>query len=512
MEKQENVTYDVNCKERVGSKSSDDDADDTSIKSEKTASQFDEHGSIRSQTPEQDSLDPAQREQQQHKDHHHHNDTSSKTPNPQDPKTPNPAPDTLLTRALSRITTNASTPPPPPPDGGLLAWTQVLCGWIVLFTTWGLVNSFGAFQTYYSASLLSSYPPSTISWIGSLQVFLTFFVGAFSGRMLDAGLFLPTFVVGMVLQLAGMFLMSLARSYAVLMATQGLLTGLGGGIFFCPSIGLIATYFSKKRALAIGIATTGNSAGGIIYPLIVRELLPKIGFAWTARVLGFVNLAGLAVCVAFMRPRLPPRKTGPLLDVAAFREPVYMLFVAGLFCLIMSAYYTFYYIASFGVDTLNLSYASSTTLIMLMNGIGIPARLLPPFLADRFGVLNIFLPVIIALTIIAFAWLSVVSVPGFYVWTCFYGLANAAFQCLIPTTVASLTDDMRKVGTRLGMAFSMVSFAALTGGPIGGAIIGADGGSYTSSQAWAAGLAVCAVALIVAARCKKVGWNLKKKC
>lgn len=113
------------------------------------------------------------------------------------------------------------------------------------------------------------------------------------------------------------------------MLTQGIMTGIGGGIFFTPSMGLIGTYFSSRRALAIGITTTGNSAGGMIYPVLVQQLLPKIGFAWTARVLGFLNLGLLSVVFVFMRPRLPPRKSGPIIDMSAFKEPVYAFFVAG---------------------------------------------------------------------------------------------------------------------------------------------------------------------------------------
>lgn len=253
-------------------------------------------------------------------------------------------PSNVLNRVASRISTRSIVDPGPAPDGGLKAWTQVGCAWLVLFTTWGYVNSFGAFQTYYTETLDVS--PSTISWIGSIQVWLTFFIGAFSGRLLDAGFFIPTFVVGAVLQLLGIFFMSLSKSYWQLMLTQGILTGIGGGIFFCPSLGLTATYWSKRRGFAIGIATTGNSAGGIVYPLIVKELLPKVGFAWTARVLGFVNLACLAVVLCFMRPRLPPRTSGPIIDWSAFREPTYMFFVGGLFFVIWAVYYTFYYVSS----------------------------------------------------------------------------------------------------------------------------------------------------------------------
>lgn len=249
----------------------------------------------------------------------------------------------VLQEVASKATARSGQDPGPPPDGGLKAWLQVAMGFLVLFTTWGWLNSFGAFQTYYTSTLTES--PSTISWIGSIQVWLTFFISACSGRLLDAGLFLPTLFVGSVLQLVGIFLMSLSTQYWHLMLTQGVLTGLGGGIIFCPSIGLIATYFQDNRALAIGLTTLGNSVGGMIYPLIVRELLPEIGFPWTARVLGFVNLACLCLAMCFMRPRLPPRKSGPIVDWKAFKEPVFVLYASGLFFAMSSLYFTLYYVS-----------------------------------------------------------------------------------------------------------------------------------------------------------------------
>ncbi|KAK6433534.1 hypothetical protein LTR95_010287 [Oleoguttula sp. CCFEE 5521] len=417
----------------------------------------------------------------------------------------------VLARIASRITTRTITNPPPPPDGGLKAWTQVGCAWLVLFTTWGYVNSFGSFQTYYS-TLLPNETASTISWIGSVQVWLTFFVGAFSGRLLDAGLFLPTFMVGMAMQLAGIFGMSWCTQYWQLMLTQGILTGIGGGIFFCPSMGLLATYFSSKRGLAIGVATTGNSVGGMIYPVVVRELLPKLGFAWTVRVIGFVNLGCLVLALCFMRPRLPPRKSGPIMDPAAFHEPVYMLFVAGLCFMIGSVYWTFYYIASFAVQAIGLSYTKSTLLIILLNGVGIPFRVLPPLLSDRYGPLNIMLPALCATTLVAFVFVAVHDIAGLYVFTSFYGATTAAFQCLLPVTVASLTGNLNMVGTRLGMAFSAISFAALTWPPIGGAILGLQHGKFQGAQIWAAVSALVGTLLVLAARVKMNGWVVRKKC
>lgn len=265
----------------------------------------------------------------------------------------------------------------------LLDWTSSPTDKAVLDThrlavgvTWGYLNSFGSFQTYYEKTM-PDIQPSTISWIGSLQIWLTMVGGIFTGRLLDAGFFLPTFFVGAVLQVLGMFLMSISKTYWQLMLTQGLLTGLGGGIFFTPSLALVTTvsggpsapelhgppgiretdlaqYFDKRRGLAIGIVTTGNSVGGIIYPLVVRQLIPKVGFGWTTRVIAFINLACLCVCLAFMRPRLPPRKSGPLVDWSAFREPVFDLFVGGWWMVMWANYYTFYYVSNIPSCVVNL--------------------------------------------------------------------------------------------------------------------------------------------------------------
>jgi hypothetical protein len=117
----------------------------------------------------------------------------------------------VLTKITSHLTTRSLVDPGPPPDGGLKAWTQCAMAWIVLFSTWGYVNAFGAFQTHYTSTLGVS--PSTISWVGSVQVWMLFMVSTFSGRALDAGFFLPTFLLGVIIQLIGILTMSFLIKY-----------------------------------------------------------------------------------------------------------------------------------------------------------------------------------------------------------------------------------------------------------------------------------------------------------
>ena len=250
--------------------------------------------------------------------------------------------------ALSRIVSSRSAAsswrdPGPPPDGGIQAWIQVLMAHLVVVSTWGFIISFGVFQVHYVSMLDRSL--SDISWIGSIQLFLTFIIGTVSGRALDAGYFYQVFGAGMALQMVGMFTTAEATSYWQVLLAQGVCIGVANGLQFCPTLSLLSTYFAKRKALAIGIVASGSSVGGLIYPSIARELLPKLGFAWTIRVLGFVTLTTNLLAIAFLRPRLPPRKSGQLIEWAALREWPFALYCAGMFLQLWGLFFAFYYVS-----------------------------------------------------------------------------------------------------------------------------------------------------------------------
>ncbi|KAL8928611.1 MAG: hypothetical protein Q9208_001845 [Pyrenodesmia sp. 3 TL-2023] len=416
-----------------------------------------------------------------------------------------PKEETALERAISRITSRSSyVDPGPPPDGGVEAWTQALIGHLVVFNTWGYINSFGVFQSYYVTAL--DHPPSDISWIGSVQIFLLFFVGTFSGRATDYGLFRITFLLGSFFQLLGIFMTSLSTKYWQIFLSQGIATGLGNGLLFCPCLAILSTYFTSKRALAIGIGASGSATGGLVFPVIVQQLLPKIGFAWTVRVLGFVMLALQVVSLAFAKPRLPPRKSGPLVEWAAFRELPYTLFAIGMFLNFWALYFAFYYVGSYGRDILGTNQAESINNLLIMNGVGLIGRLVPAYFADRyFGPLNTLIPFVFVSGLLIFCWAAVTSKSGLVGFSVVYGLFAAGIQSLFPATTSSLTTEIKKTGVRMGMIFSIVSFASLTGSPLAGALIQKRNGSYLYAQMFAGSVMFCGCLTLVAARLAKTG-------
>ena len=416
-------------------------------------------------------------------------------------------PDGVLGKVISKVISRApALDVSPPPDGGFKAWTQVLMAHFTVFNTWGYINSFGVFQTYYVTAL--KHPPSSISWVGSVQIFLLFFIGTFSGRATDYGLFRATFFLGSIFQLLGVFMTSLSTRYWQLFLAQGVCTGIGNGLVFCPVLALVSTYFSGKRSLAIGIVASGTASGGLVFPAIVQQLLPRIGFPWTVRVMGFVIFSIQCVTLASLRTRLPPRKSGPIVEWQAFLEIPYTLFCIAMFLVFWSLYFAFYYVGSFGRDIIHVSEADSIDLLLIMNGVGAFGRLIPGYLADKyFGPLNLILPFAFVSGLLLYCWTAVSSKNGLIAFAVVYGIFAAGIQGLFPATLTSLTTDLKKAGVRIGMCFSVISFACLTGSPLGGALIQKDEGDYIGAQIFAGSVMIAGCALLLVTRVAKVGWR-----
>lgn len=159
---------------------------------------------------------------------------------------------------------------PPPPDGGFHAWAQVLCAHFTFFNSWGVSNSFSVFEQVYTHTLPQS--ASAISWIGSVQVSLLFFMGAFVGRATDSGYFRPVYSLGVFLQLVGIFMLSLCETYWQVFLAQAVCMGLGNGFTFSPGLAVMSSYFVKRRAFAVGLAAAGAATGGVGLPRAHRSI------------------------------------------------------------------------------------------------------------------------------------------------------------------------------------------------------------------------------------------------
>lgn len=156
----------------------------------------------------------------------------------------------------------------------------------------------------------------------------------------------------------------------------------------------------------------------------------------------------------------------------------------------------------------------SLNLLLILNGIGVLGRMISNHYADTLGPLNILIPICLAAAIALFAWISVYTPSGLYVWTVFYGIIAGSILSLFPAALASLTTDLSKRGARMGMNFTIISFATLTGNPIAGAIITSNDGDYLGAQllmgvSFLVGMAFIGLARVAKQRRLQGSWWIK---
>lgn len=147
-----------------------------------------------------------------------------------------------------------------------------------------------------------------------------------------------------------------------------------------------------------------------------------------------------------------------------------------------------------------------------MNAVGLPARPMLGYIADRyFGPLNCLIPSILICSILMYSWQAVSDATGLYIFAVFYGLFAAFALSLFVGTVPSLTKDLSKIGTRVGMLLTLMSFAPLTGQSVAGALIDKGKGRYIYAQVWGGTSLMLGVACCIGARLYISGWKWNHK-
>lgn len=217
-------------------------------------------------------------------------------------------------------------------------------------------------------------------------------VGSVSGPIYDRGHFRYLLIAGSFLVVFGHMMLSLCTEFWQCILAQGFTIGLGAGLLFVPAIAIMPAYFSSKIGLAIGLAASGSSMGGIIYPITFYRLIDQIGFAWSVRVLGFMAMATLIVPLVVMKMRFKPPKARALVDLSAFSDVQYMTFVLGAMVGYIGLYVTFFYISFYGHQQRLTDESMSFYLVAILNAGSVFGRTLPNALSDYTGPLNTIVP------------------------------------------------------------------------------------------------------------------------
>ncbi|OAA57741.1 Major facilitator superfamily domain, general substrate transporter [Cordyceps fumosorosea ARSEF 2679] len=144
---------------------------------------------------------------------------------------------------------------------------------------------------------------STVTWIGSVQMFVLFLSGIIIGPAFDKWGARKLMLSGTFLCLIAFLACSFAKEFYQLLLAQGFLFGLGCALLFYPTTSAVSEWFDKNRGLALGLVVSGASAGGILWPMALNQLFIRLGTSWTHRVAATVSVPLTLISCILVRER-----------------------------------------------------------------------------------------------------------------------------------------------------------------------------------------------------------------
>lgn len=413
------------------------------------------------------------------------------------------------------------------PDGGLKAYSVVLGSFIGLVANFGTLNSMGAIQAYIATHQLEGIKTSTVSWIFSIYLAVSFANTIFVGPFFDVKGATWPLILGTIMVFGGFMATANSTTVPQFILSLSICVGLGNSLNIAPLVGVLSHWFDGKRGVAMGIATVGGSVGGMVIPLMLKSLYVKVGFVWAIRCLAFFCVGCMMFSITLCRERVS-RKLGAyddnlkykgifgqlkeLFELRSLLDPKYAFFIIGTFFVEVSMMSLLTYLATYAI-TQGMKESDSYVLLTIFNATGILGRLVPGYMSDKLGHFNVMVLMLIGFSsTLLVIWLPFgYNFAALYAFAAICGFFSSSILSLTPACLASITP-VYKFGQRYGLMYFFVSAGNLFGIPLSAAIIGnGSKHNYDMFAVYCGAFAVVGTACWIVSRYCIVGFRVNVK-
>ena len=175
-------------------------------------------------------------------------------------------------------------------------WYIVAASLLIIILDGLLLYSFGVFLPYINEEFgLTRAEGSALFSFRSIILAPGFII---AGRLIDK--YDPRLVIfgGGSIAALGMFLSGFATNTWQLILFYGIFVGLGDTVLYITCVAVVSRWFTRKRALAIGIITTGVPLSGLLTNPLTASLINNFGFRNALFALGGIMLVTLLAAFA----------------------------------------------------------------------------------------------------------------------------------------------------------------------------------------------------------------------
>lgn len=313
------------------------------------------------------------------------------------------------------------------------------------------MQTIGTIQSYLEIHQLSSYSSRDVGWITGAFTALAFILGIQVGPLFDA--YGPQYLgpVGCLIYIPMFFVLAECHAYWHFMLVLGIWGGVGAAVISMVGVGVISKWFTRRRGMAMGLALCGSSVGGVVMPLMLRKLLPTVGWAWSVRSIAFllsaVMIAG-ALCLQQPLPTPPSdapvvvRRKRAVLNFKALKSWTFAFITVGLSALEFSIFGVFSLLPTYAVAA-HFSTDTGFTLVAVANATSTAGRFLAGLASDHFGPFNTLICMIVFTTAFTASILlpfGSSSLGALYAFSALWGLGSGSFISLAPVCMGLICE------------------------------------------------------------------------
>jgi MFS family permease len=358
-------------------------------------------------------------------------------------------------------------------------WVAVALGTIGSIGMWSVPVALPAVQADFGIARADAALPYTLAMFGFA------FGGIWWGRMTDRlGIVTPV-MCGAGISSLSYIAAAFAPSLTVFALLYGLI-GLGTAATFGPLMTDISQWFTRRRGIAVALASSGNYLAGTVWPPLLQYGIANYGWRWTHIAIGICAALTMFPLVLLMRRRAPAAQAAAAGASASAAQGslglsgnalTALLCIAGLACCVAMAMPQVHIVAYCG--DLGYGVARGAEMLSLMLGFGIFSRIATGLIADRLGgVLTLLLGSILQ-GVALFLYLFFDGLASLYVISALFGLFQGG---LVPSYAIIVREyfSPREAGTRLGVILMATLLGMALGGWISGVIFDLAG-SYQAA-------------------------------
>lgn len=385
------------------------------------------------------------------------------------------------------------------PYGWVVVWATFVC----LALIFGVSYSFAAFFTSFADEFAAQ--RADVSWIFGLSGLVYFVLGTLGGILADR--FGPRVVcsAGMALIALGLLLTSWAQALWMVYLSYGLLVGLGIAFVYTPSIASVQPWFTLRRGLAGGIASSGVGAGTLLVPVLVAMGISTMPWREAMRLLalGVLVLGLLASGLLRRAPASAQPGAGGTASGLSLREtlrtPTFRWFYLATVLASPVMFIPFAHLSASARD-LGLHESLAVGLVGLIGMGSLVGRFSIGWLADRIGRAPTLVLMQLSMGLSYLLWAVAGGHALLVVFALWFGLSYGSIVSLLPAICMDYFGG-RSVASVVGALYSGAAVGNLLGPVLAGAAFDRSGHYF----------GVMAVCLVLGLLATWASWQMARR-